>query len=102
MYLIDTRKYDDCFLLAKILEKVDFTDEEKKKLFKHFEKPEVVDAVEVVRCKDCKFCTYEPCKDYENVYICNRTYWSRSDGGLLPNHYCAWGERKEDGTMSTL
>lgn len=44
MYLIDTRKYDDSFLLAKILEKVDITDEEKKKLFKHFEKPEVVDA----------------------------------------------------------
>ena len=44
MYLIDTCKYDDCFLLAKILEKVDITDEEKKKLFKHFEKPEVVDA----------------------------------------------------------
>ena len=55
-----------------------------------------VDTVEVVRCKDCKFCTYEPCKDYENVYICNRTYWSRSDGGLLPNHYCAWGDRRED------
>jgi len=57
-----------------------------------------VDAVEVVRCKDCKFCTYEPYKDLENVYICNRTYWSRSDGGLLSNHYCSWGERREDET----
>lgn len=47
MYLIDTRKYDDSFLLAKILEKVDITGEEKKKLFKHFEKPEVVDAESV-------------------------------------------------------
>ena len=43
MYLIDTRKYDDSFLLAKILEKVDFSDEETKKLFKHFEKSEAVD-----------------------------------------------------------
>lgn len=68
MYLIDTRKYDDSFLLAKILEKVDITDEEKKKLFKHFEKPEVVDAVPVVhghwlkngdRYCECSVCHHE-------------------------------------------
>lgn len=86
MYLIDTRKYDDSFFLAKILEKVNFTDEETKKIFKHFEKP-TVDAVEVVRCKDCIH------------------YWNRN--GVCDAHidlidvdddcYCSWGERKDRG-----
>lgn len=77
MYLIDTRKYDDSFLLAKILEKVDFTDEETKKLFKHFEKP-TVDAVEVVRCKDCIY-----------QAECAFTEWLGRNG----NGFCSCGEK---------
>ena len=36
--LIDTRKYDDFFLLAKILLEMDLTEEERTTLMKHFEK----------------------------------------------------------------
>ena len=82
MYLIDTRKYDDSFLLAKILEKVDITDEEKKKLFKHFEKPEVVDTEPVVRCNDCK---------WQITAYCPMPSWERKD-----NHYCYKGAKMDE------
>lgn len=32
------------------------------------------DVEKVVRCKDCKFASYEPYKDFINVYICNYSY----------------------------
>lgn len=35
---IDSRKYDDIFLLAKILMNVNLEFEERRRLFKHFEK----------------------------------------------------------------
>ena len=54
-----------------------------------------VDAVEVVRCKDCKFCrTFYPIKEidkeaiqvwYCDLYRCNRK----------PDEFCSDGERRE-------
>lgn len=41
-----------------------------------------VDAVEVVRCKDCKYKQGSAC-DYSAVWV-------------RPNGFCQWGERKED------
>lgn len=43
-----------------------------------------VDAVEVVRCKDCFYRDGNAC-DYSAVYV-------------RPNGYCQWGRRKEDET----
>lgn len=48
-----------------------------------FEIP-TVDAVEVVRCKDCLYRVGATC-DYSAVYV-------------RPNGYCQWGRRKEDET----
>ena len=44
-----------------------------------------VDAVEVVRCKDCKFYATGWCKKWLE--------WSDDDNG-----FCSWGERREDET----
>lgn len=98
MYLIDTRKYDDSFLLAKILEKVDITDEEKKKLFKHFEKPEVVDTEPVVRCKDCKYFYYNKAYNIQGFPIMGNSVCDKWASGCRTdeNGYCFLGERKED------
>lgn len=41
-----------------------------------------IDAVEVVRCKDCRFRN-------QNTLTCSRY-------GLNDNDYCSWGERKEE------
>lgn len=38
--LIDTRKYDDYFLLAKILIETNLNNKEKETLMKHFERTE--------------------------------------------------------------
>ena len=51
--------------------------------------------VEIVRCKNCKYSSYEPHEEYKNVYICNRTVWTRMDGGNTEDDYCSYGERIE-------
>ena len=45
-----------------------------------------VDAVPVIRCKDCKWYEADDLETY-----CTRTKMYSLD----PNHYCAWAERKE-------
>ncbi len=46
----------------------------------------LVDAVEVVRCKDCKF--YQPFDPYRK-YDCNRGLL-----GVMGDDYCSYGERR--------
>lgn len=49
-----------------------------------------VDAVEVVRCKDCKWCHGGYCEKADDIipFGFPQHEWE--------NFYCAWGERKED------
>ena len=47
-----------------------------------------VDAVEVVRCKDCKHC------DPEN-YHCDHPMGTAAPLRRKPNDFCSYGERKE-------
>lgn len=51
-----------------------------------------VDAVEVVRCKDCKYCAVDRYAD-GNVpnYVCIEMYC-----GVETDGFCAWAERRED------
>ena len=49
-----------------------------------------VDAVEVVRCKDCKYGEVDDA-DFHDQYLCNI---SGSDWNC-GNHFCSYGERKE-------
>lgn len=44
-----------------------------------------IDAVPVVRCKDCKY--------YNTIGICNETSWA-----VCEDSFCCWAERKDDGT----
>lgn len=52
-------------------------------LKKALSKVPTVDAVEVVRCKDCFYRDGNAC-DYSAVYV-------------RPSGYCQWGERRENG-----
>ena len=52
------------------------------------------DVVEVVRCKDCRYCEeahYE--EEGENPYIKLKCKWSNYSH--QPNDFCSYGERKE-------
>ena len=50
-----------------------------------------VDAVEVVRCKDCvNYCGFEHCKNG----ICDVD--SISKRAVYPNDFCSYGERKDN------
>ena len=54
------------------------------------------DVVEVVRCKDCKYCFRYIRPNYER-YECE--YKGCSDEAVDyvdPTHYCSYGERKEE------
>lgn len=66
------------------------------------DKMPTVDAVEVVRCKDCYYCTTE--KSFGKVYHYCEAFEQYAEGDLIgvslqvnPNHFCSWGERREDG-----
>ena len=54
------------------------------------DKQPTADVVEVVRCKDCKYCLTD---DYT-------MYCERATGldQILPDDYCSYGERSENGT----
>ena len=55
-----------------------------------------VPTIDIVTCKDCKYASYEPCKDYVDVYVCNYSYWTRAQGGRNPDWHCAWAERRDN------
>lgn len=62
-----------------------------------------VDVVEVVRCKDCKYCVTE--KSFGKEYLYCDAFYEHAEGDLIgvslmvePNHFCSWGERREDET----
>jgi hypothetical protein len=69
------------------------TDVEKAKVLQWFVSAPTVDAVEVVRCKDCiySFMTY----DGKHAKYCDMF---DSDDGVYfdADHYCAYGERRTD------
>ena len=56
-------------------------------VFLAIERASAVDAVEVVRCKDCIH--YEPCEGGKD-YCC----WHRS--AIVENDFCSYGERRAD------
>ena len=55
-------------------------------------KASIVDAVEVVRCKDCKYRRID--EDYANGHYCVKR---PSNGGYFceDNDFCSYGERRE-------
>ena len=56
-------------------------------------KTPAVDAVEVVRCKDCKHRYYS---EYQEMYCCER--WADGfDTVVCKDDFCSYGERKDNG-----
>lgn len=52
-----------------------------------------VDAVEVVRCRDCKRCFKHTTKrNRQHMWICMRNY---TDVYVRPDDFCSYGERKD-------
>lgn len=58
-----------------------------------------VDAVPVVRCRDCELWNDWDSAGKESLgnYVCSCAHWSVEDGAVLytrPTDYCSYGERK--------
>ena len=60
-------------------------------IVRFIEKQPTVDAVEVVRCKDCKHALEITCST--NLACSKLVNWRAVD----PNHFCSYGERKDNG-----
>lgn len=83
--------------------KYDYMQEEKKLFDDIVDQQPTVDAVEVVRCKDCK---YRSKKWYEDKRVKDGGYWlfdcendniaERVYGLAHDKDYCSYGERKEE------
>lgn len=52
-----------------------------------------IDAVEVVRCKDCKYCECLQDSFKNNFYFCINTI---NNAEVKADDYCSYSERKED------
>lgn len=63
----------------------------RERIERMIESAPTVDAVEVVRCKDCKY--YNP----QHHYCEGIGNWFGIEGEWSDNGYCYKGERKEDG-----
>lgn len=63
-----------------------FTDEEYDAVLQTLDDADTVDAVEVVRCKDCK-------KKIEYGFM----WCSKTDVQVQEDDFCSYGERKEEG-----
>ena len=50
-----------------------------------------VDAVEVVRCRDCEY----GCEDHEDAYLCNNGF-NGLIGFTRGDDFCSYGERRSD------
>ena len=55
-----------------------------------------IDAVPVVRCKDCKH--YKPGKYFKDINFCHRLPYYAEKGGLnvADDDFCSYGERRSD------
>ena len=59
---------------------------------KLMENAPAVDAVEVVRCKDCKFCVANDCKEAcDEDFMCS-AFWM----GIKEDKFCAWAKRRDE------
>lgn len=57
------------------------------------EQTKTVDAVEVVRCKECRFCKKHPTSD--KVKLCTNEHWNTEYHPFAyDNGYCSYGERR--------
>ena len=54
-------------------------------IIRALKEPSTVDAVEVVRCKDCEYYSYEHCNNIMPGYGFERE----------PDDFCSYGERRE-------
>ena len=56
-----------------------------------------VDAVPVIRCKDCSYCRELRCNDpYEKRYIEGCLWCMNISEGVMPDDYCSSAKRKEN------
>ena len=82
---IPLKDLSDGLGLCRVIMEDDF-----KKAIKNMPKGIIVDAVEVVRCKDCKYGEVDDA-GLPTQYLCNYHGADWND----ENHFCSYGERQE-------
>ena len=92
--LIDADKLHDCIMDNDIHNGI----MDVKNVFEFIEKEPSIDAVPVVRCRDCKYRTwfapYYGCGNFESPFY--RAVDRDIPIMTKPDDFCSYGERKED------
>ena len=89
---IDTRALDDMDCLGIVRENLQVDKDLKRSAIDLLEHAPTVDAVEVVRCENCKHYEFG---NYGTYPYINGTC-TYHDRGAYPKCYCNFGERKDD------
>ena len=76
-------------LKSAVVEDAEIRGENFSRIIRHIEAQTRVDAVEVLRCQDCKYMTKRMGGHYCKIW---QQYNSHGEKG-----FCSYGERKEDG-----
>ena len=79
--------------LLEVLELCEFDTEcDRDTAYSQIKDAPTVDAVEVVRCKDCKWYQIRKWDDNKPQYDCRKTHALLN---VKPNDFCSYGERRE-------
>ena len=85
-------KHDAYMIMCDVLDVLGEKEAIKKTVYERLKQVPSADAVQVVRCKDCKHRSYADNRiPYERDWVCD---WWRKDG-CDEKGFCSYGERKE-------
>ena len=88
------RLIDADTLYMNLMKMKDFGELTAKKAIRAVENAPTIDAVPMIRCRDCKYCrTYYHGDNMPFSYACDRMYLTN---GLSLDDYCSRAERKEE------
>lgn len=95
MRLIDAdaliKSLDDAIQDAKRKNEIgDYWEDDRSNLLYYLDNAPTIDAVEVVRCKDCKDIFFD---DWYKCFSCANLYGLNEE--VKPDDFCSHGERKE-------
>ena len=91
MRLIDADKLIERINNAERISSIPYAEQMKSNLLFLAKTQPTIDAVEVVRCKDCKYGEVDD-EAFPWQYFCGYT----GDNWNDENHFCGYGERKND------
>lgn len=88
---IEKRLIDANALSVQVLDASYWDNQDEDVIWNLVQDAPTVDAVEVVRCRDCEY----GCEDHEDAYLCDNGF-NGLIGFTRGDDFCSYGERRSD------